>query len=174
MDRIDNIPEEKSHKLTREDRVKGGKSKSPLKKVSAHLNTRKNCSRKCPIYPCSLVRYTISEKGEKKLCLLNTLNPAVKKKVIQSSLGTRDAAVDDLLDDLRDMEEKLTKFEGLCEPENRKDIREVMDMRNSIAQTKQKIMKFVHGEKLLTRVEGDAEITIKFQAPDWGKKPDKG
>jgi len=70
----------KEHKLTREDSIKGGKARSPAKSIANRLKAIKNCSPKCPLWPCSF--QPASEKEFKGLCALKQMPAHVQRRTI--------------------------------------------------------------------------------------------
>jgi len=69
-----------SHKLTDEDRKKGGKKKTPAKRIANRMNAIVNCSQKCPIWPCSF--QPASKKKFKGKCALKHMPPRVQKRTM--------------------------------------------------------------------------------------------
>ena len=80
-----------AHKLTREDRVKGGQSKSAKKLLVKGLELRKYCNDSCPLYrDCWAKPLSFTEKytqGTKRLCALKGFSSDKQRRTIDLYLN---------------------------------------------------------------------------------------
>jgi len=76
-----------AHKLTREERIRGGKASSLEKK----LVNRKKCNSRCPLYPCHIIY--LKEKDE---CILNVMPKDKKVLMLRMIAGEHSELVHEL------------------------------------------------------------------------------
>jgi len=70
----------KEHKLTREDRSKGGKTVTKTKRLANSLKARKYCNKDCPLWPCTF--QPLSEKKYDGKCALKEMPARIQSRYI--------------------------------------------------------------------------------------------
>lgn len=138
----------KRHELTREDRVKGGRANTEVKRIANSIKNRKICSTNCPIYPCAVQRQT-TELGGK--CAFKELPKDVQKSCLNILKGGHEGIITE-----------FTKLIQEILALSNRGTANVAEKRRLLADLREYI-KTVYGDKQKLTVEEPVEIIVKWK-----------
>jgi len=133
------------HKLTREDSIKGGKTKSRAKSYANYIKGRKKCSSRCNLYPCPFV--SLSDSKFEGKCALKEFPKKVQDRVLKLYVNGEEGIVKELMETLVNISMKADLENDL------KSIRSYFyDLMN--------LKKTIYGEKVKTELSGKVGIDL--------------
>ena len=134
----------KSHTLTNNDRIKGGRIKSDKKTLAVSLNRIVNCTATCPIYPCPV---QIASKKYGGKCARKELPPEMRSLIMKYYSNNRT----DHIDALNRTMMMLALYTKATDP---KELREM-------AKVQMDYIKTVHGNKTDIDMKVEGSLTAE-------------